>query len=451
MFRSRGRRIVAGPRRCLRRSGYPAACALVVGLLVAALVDDVQVQVRLHDSNSQVATNRALTRHTADLISGATAALRRTDHGRRVAETGLTRVMTELATARQLLTQDEHGVASESIELAAVRSCADGVSRSVTALQGGHQAQAVATLSAVASACENGLGSEAGGPVYPFDFADPDVIVVKNTYFAYGTNSTAGNIQIMESTDLHHWTKAGDALPTLASWAVPDETWAPAVIHLKRSYDLYYTAAEAGSKVQCLSVATSKRPQGPFVDATTAPIECQPALGGSIDPSPVIDAAGRPNLVWRSIGRGDQPATLWAQALDPAGTALLAGAPSSLLRPTESWEGSVVEAPTMVLENGTYLLFYSGNNWNSSDYGIGVARCSSVLGPCVNALSGPLFASQSNLLGPGGESVFTDTQGQLQMAFHAWLPGAVGYPHPRLLFVRPLMMDGGLPRVGPPA
>ena len=57
--------------------------------------------------------------------------------------------------------------------------------------------------------------------VYPFDFADPDVLVVRGTYYAYGTNSTAGNIQIMESSDLANWRKAGDALPTLASWASP--------------------------------------------------------------------------------------------------------------------------------------------------------------------------------------------------------------------------------------
>ena len=45
--------------------------------------------------------------------------------------------------------------------------------------------------------------------------------------------------------------------------------------------------------------------------------------------------------------------------------------------------------------------------------------------------------------------VFTDKQGQLQMAFQAWLPGAVGYPHPRLLFIRPLDVADGIPQVEP--
>ena len=90
----------------------------------------------------------------------------------------------------------------------------------------------------------------------------------------------------MESTDLQTWKKAGDALPTLASWAAPGATWAPAVIHLKHSYLLYYTTTSARSRVQCLSVATAKRPGGPFTDSTTAPLVCQPGLGGSIDPTP---------------------------------------------------------------------------------------------------------------------------------------------------------------------
>jgi beta-xylosidase len=252
----------------------------------------------------------------------------------------------------------------------------------------------------------------------------------------------------MESTDLVHWTKAGDALPTLASWATPGDTWAPSVIHLRRSYVLYYTAAMARTKVQCLSVATARRPQGPFTDTSTGPLECQPALGGSIDPSPFVAADGHPYLLWKSNGLGSAPATIWAEELTPGGTAFAGTAPTELLRPSQPWEGSVVEAPSMVAVDGTDLLFYSGNNWDTADYAVGVARCAGVLGPCGKPLSEPVLASEPHLLGPGGETVFTDQNGQLQMAFQAWLPGAVGYPHPRLLFVRPVTVSDGIPRIG---
>ncbi|HXQ43440.1 MAG TPA: family 43 glycosylhydrolase [Acidimicrobiales bacterium] len=433
-----------------RRLLGAVAVTVVAGLLVAGVVDDIAVHARLHRGQSQEATTTALLRRTAALLSSTTSSVQRADEGRVATQKSLTRATAELASAKLLLAQAQTGIASGDVALVAVHSCASGVSRSVSALQAGNQSLAVADLSSVAAVCENMLDSGSGGPVYPFDFADPDIIVAKGTYYAYGTNSTAGNIQIMDSSDLVNWKKAGDALPTLASWATPGFTWAPAVIHLKRSYLLYYTAATAGSRIQCISVATAKRPQGPFTDSTRAPLECQPDLGGSIDPTPFVGVSGKLFLVWKSIGGGGRPSTIWAQGLDPQGTLLQGPGPSVLLRPSQPWEGSVVEAPSMVLADGSYFLFYSANNWDSADYAIGVARCTGALGPCVKPLSRPLYGSQPNLEGPGGETVFTDKQGQLQMAFQAWLPGAVGYPHPRLLFIRPLVIADGVPEVRPP-
>jgi len=433
-----------------RRLLGAAAVTVAIGLLVAAVVDDVAVQVRLHRGQGQVVTTSALLRRTAGLLSSTTSSVQRIDQGRLATQRSLARVSTELGSAKALLAQSQTGIVSGDVALVAVHSCAGGVSRSVSALNAGNQRLAVADLSSVAAVCENMLDSGSGGPVYPFDFADPDIIVAKGTYFAYGTNSTAGNIQIMESSDLRSWRKAGDALPALASWATPGFTWAPAVIHLKRSYVLYYAAATAGSRIQCISVATAKKPQGPFTDSSRAPLECQPNLGGSIDPSPFVAADGQLYLTWKSIGGGGQPSTIWAEALDPQGTALHGPGPSVLLRPSQPWEGSVVEAPTMVVADGSYFLFYSANNWDSADYAIGVARCAGALGPCVKPLARPLYGSQRDAEGPGGETVFTDKEGQLEMAFQAWLPGAVGYPHPRLLFIRPLDIVDGVPQVQPP-
>ena len=321
---------------------------MVAGVLVAGVVDDVQIHLQLHHTDARATATRSLLRRTEVLLSSTTSSLERATTGGEATRKSLSLVTAELTSARGLLGQARSGVVSGDIEISAVHACAGGVNRSATALQDGNQSGAVAQLSAVAPVCENILGSRAGGPVYPFDFADPDILVAKGTYFAYGTNSTAGNIQIMKSTDLQHWTKAGDALPRLASWAAPGDTWAPAVISLKRTYVLYYTAAVAGTTTQCISVATARRPEGPFEDFSTAPLECQPNLGGSIDPSPLLDAAGRPYLVWKSNGNGAEPATIWAQALDPQGTALEGTGPTELLRPSQPWEGSVVEAPSMI-------------------------------------------------------------------------------------------------------
>jgi hypothetical protein len=107
----------------------------------------------------------------------------------------------------------------------------------------------------------------------------------------------------------------------------------------------------------------------------------------------------------------------------------------------------VVEAPDLVLSGTRYLLFYSGNNWDSANYAVGVATCSGPLGPCTEPWTQPILSSNAGALGPGGESVFTNSSGSPWIAFHAWLPGDVGYPHSRELFLRPLDLSGTEPVV----
>jgi len=293
-------------------------------------------------------------------------------------------------------------------------------------------------------------GETAGGPVFPYDFPDPDVIDVSGTYFAYGTNAASGNVQILQSSNLTQWSLVGDALPSVAKWALPGYTWAPGVARLGSTVLLYYTVATSSS--ECISVASASQPQGPFHDVSSGPLVCQPSLGGSIDPSPFFDRSGRLYLSWKSNGGSfGHLATIWAQPLAPSGTAMANGsAPVALLQPSQAWEGMVVEGPSMWNDQGTYFLFYSANNWKTASYAEGVAACAGPLGPCSKPLSRPILTSQAPFSGPGGGTVFTNSQGQPLIAFHGWLPSAVGPPNPRLLFVRPLGVRGGIPFVGGP-
>jgi beta-xylosidase len=212
------------------------------------------------------------------------------------------------------------------------------------------------------------------------------------------------------------------------------------------TFVLYYAAHVAGTADECISVATSSQPQGPFHDTSTAPLECQKSLGGSIDPASFIDTNGTQYLVWKS--GGPDTSKIWSQPLVPSGTSFVPGSnPTPLLVPDQSWEAGTVEAPDLFTTGGRYFLFYAGNDWNGANYAIGVATCTGPLGPCSDASPNPILTSGSGIAGPGGESVFADSAGNFWIAFHAWLPGAVGFPNSRELYLRRLNFSGAVPTV----
>jgi hypothetical protein len=426
-----------------------AAAVLVVSGLVAGLTNDLLTQARLHHTEVAETETRQSTATLVRDLRDAQRSLETLARGQRVDQVALNVVEGELSVANQRLAQAQQGLALANLDVAQIKTCITGTQGAIGDIAAGQSQSAISTIAAVASNCESLETPGAGSPVYPFDFPDPDVINVSGTYFAYGTNAAGGNIQIIESSDLVHWSLVGDALPGLPRWADPGATWAPGVLQLHGAFIMYY-ATEAGSS-ECISVATSGTPEGPFIDQSSGPIVCQRGLGGSIDPAPFLSTAGAPYLLWKSNGGSGQPATIWSEPLTWSGTALYPGSvPIPLLRPSQAWEAGVVEGPFMWISGGGYYLFYSGNNWDSWSYAEGVAFCDGPVGPCVKPLAAPILTSEAPFAAPGGASVFADSAGNTWIAFHAWLPQAVGYPNARLLFLRPLSFVHSIPVVGPP-
>jgi hypothetical protein len=101
----------------------------------------------------------------------------------------------------------------------------------------------------------------------------------------------------------------------------------------------------------------------------------------------------------------------------------------------------------VVTTGGHYTLFFSGNDWNSANYSVGVASCTGPLGPCSDVTPNPILSSGPGVAGPGGEWVFADTAGNYWIAFHAWVPGVVGFPNSRDLSLRRLSFSGPAPAV----
>jgi putative cell wall-binding protein len=285
-------------------------------------------------------------------------------------------------------------------------------------------------------------------PVLPADVADPSVTVVDARFHVYRTSPERSPSIV--SGDLATWTDAGDALPQLPTWSEPGWLWAPAVLQRDGGFVFYYTTRETASGLQCLSRARGQRPEGPFLDTSSGPFVCQRDRNGSIDPDPFVDADGTPYLLFKSEGvPGGEPPTLWGVQLSADGYDL-AGEPFRLLERDLDWEGPLIEAPSMVLVEGRYHLFYSGNATDVADYAVGHAVCETVRGPCRKTGDRPLLASTATVAGPGGQDVFVDPDGALWLAYHGWEPAAVGYPGGRRrLHLAPLAFDGDRALVGP--
>jgi hypothetical protein len=441
---------VADPARTRRRRRrLLLVFSVCTALLIAAIWTDHDARARSeHESATLAAANQHLSSLRHQVI--ATAATRTATATKRNAlEAYIAVTLGQLANTNTSLDSTKQTAFLLGVNIGTLETCLGGVQSALGAIGNGDNSKAANDISVVSDACTELAGNTNSGLVYPFDFPDPDVILVGQTYYAYATNSVAGNIQIIDSTDLKHWTPVGNALPHLPSWSATGYTWAPAVISINGHYNLYYAVESVANATECISVATAGSPEGPFSDSSSTPLECQPSLGGSIDPSVFVAPNGTPYLLWKSNGPG--MAKIWAQQLDPTGKSFTAGStPTTMLSPDQGWEAGTVEAPTMVAVNGRYLLFYSGNNWGTANYAVGVATCAAPLGPCTDAAPTPILSSGNGTAGPGGESIFQDAQGDWWIAFAAWNPGAVGFPNSRGLYIRSLTLSGTVPTLGGP-
>lgn len=307
-------------------------------------------------------------------------------------------------------------------------------------------------------------------PVFDENFPDPFVLSAANGDFvAYSTNDVQ-NVPIAVSRNLVNWSFARDAagrktdaMPTLASWVKPGFTWAPEVMKLGGRFLLYYTANHRAQDKQCLGVAVSDSPRGPFVDRSIKPLLCQFELGGSIDANTFRDRDGKIYLYWKSDGnRIGKPSALFGATLSPDGMTV-AGKPVDLgISDRDNWKQRVIEAPTMIRTPDGLALMYSGGyfGWNEgqrlSPYAMNFATCAGPLGPCREGQALPILYSFSDpknagcLSGPGHQSVFNALGGTF-ISFHGWATSKMcrKAADKRVLFIAPFGWENGRPVVAP--
>jgi hypothetical protein len=283
---------------------------------------------------------------------------------------------------------------------------------------------------------------EPGRP-YDQNFADPAIIEVDGTFYAYATTTGGASLPVMTSTDRQTWIAHGDALGSGPSWSPAIEVgwsvWAPSVVELPTGGFLAAFAAQTHTPGRrCIALATSSSPLGPFAVFGSAPFVCEPDPNGALDPFLIVDEHDVPWLTWKNEGvpvghpsLASRRTGFWSRQLTDDGTAWRSGSSVHFLMETTEadrpWQGTVVENPSMTAWDNGYFLAYSANQYDSTGYATGWAVCATPGGPCTEPSVEPLLVTDSDRVGPGGPAAFVD-EGVLHVAYHGWNPPYHSYP-----------------------
>jgi hypothetical protein len=128
---------------------------------------------------------------------------------------------------------------------------------------------------------------------------------------------------------------------------------------------------------------------------------------------------------------------MFAQALSADGSSLI-GERTKIIENDLEWEAHLIEGMWVTKQNNQYYLFYAGNDFSTSQYGIGVAMAKSLMGPYKKA-NIQLLQSTDTWWAPGHPSLVMDTEGKPRLFLHAYFPGNAGYKIFRALLSIPLL------------
>jgi arabinan endo-1,5-alpha-L-arabinosidase len=263
---------------------------------------------------------------------------------------------------------------------------------------------------------------------------DPSILKVGSTYYLF---STHGLLHTHTSTDRINFTDDNYGLPSLPSWTSSytggsGDLWAPDASSHNGVYWLYFAASTFGSANSAIGLAVSPTGvPGTYVDSGAAVYTSNNCAGSNaIDPASVVDTSGNAWLAFGSYSNGIQIVPVNNTTGIPTGAACtqLAYHPS----------GTGLEGSYIYPHGGYYYLFASIDtccNGVTSTYRIIVGRSTSITGPYVDrggvALTSGggtiVLSAHGNINGPGGESLFADTDGDI-LVYHYYDGNNSGYP-----------------------
>lgn len=252
--------------------------------------------------------------------------------------------------------------------------------------------------------------------VLPGDHPDPSVVKIGKDYWAAATTSNwMPAFPIYHSKDLKTWTKKSVAFKVMPEWA-DFYMWAPEITYDNGKVYMYYTAHKKGGNL-CIGVAVADKPDGLYTDL--GPLMCQPA--GSIDAFPMRDSDGKLYMIWKEDGNSvQQPTPIWAMEMKEDRSALI-GEKKELFRGDQPWENGLVEGVSMIKNGDYFYAIYAaaGCCGIKCNYGTGIARSKSLLGPWEKYEKNPVLASTADWSCPGhGTAVQKD--GKYYFLYHGY-------------------------------
>jgi len=290
--------------------------------------------------------------------------------------------------------------------------------------------------------------------------ADPGVTVVGTAYVLVTTSRPAAGLPITRSSDGINWCPTGaQVLTGPVKWNPGPALWAPKLYGVSAGRLIaVYSGVQPGTKNRrCIGLAVSSagftsvyknlprfcRTGKRFIDPALVRAGAKTYLLYKEDPKPKRSSRRVKRLMIRSIDFGPN--------LNRANL----GEPHEILRP-RGWEGSSVEAPTVIPRGGKYYLFYSGGNYATRGYGIGVA-VADTLGGRFRRLSGnPIIGGKrtpGQLCGIGHQDVTNKPGDGWRIYYHfARMNGTVcDTDNRRLTYQRLEWTPNGEPKLATPA
>ncbi|XHM96088.1 arabinan endo-1,5-alpha-L-arabinosidase [Peterkaempfera sp. SMS 1(5)a] len=270
------------------------------------------------------------------------------------------------------------------------------------------------------------------------DITVHDPSMVRTTSGQYVLYSTHNGLEARTSSDRITFTRAGSAFTALPSWwsgySSGKDPWAPDVSYHNGKYLMYYAVSSFGSNKSAIGLAVSSTGlPGSWSDSGVVYSSATSDDYNAIDPSLLVDSSGRWWLSFGSYWTG-----VYSIRIDPATGKQLASDTARHHLATRPDSPYAVEAPYILQHGSSYYLFASYDACcagTSSTYKIKVGRASSPTGPfydrngtdMLNGGGTLVLATHGRYIGPGGQSVLHDTDGDL-LVYHYYDGNDSGTP-----------------------